>query len=154
MQQKRNQPNKGIILASGSIHGKSHKQWLFPQWAGVNADTRGVAKLVQCPVPSGDCSRECGRRMQNPEQLGSAASWGGSFGPHWGMPQSPGPAGLFLPPLPADVEFTDGSSCSPELKHSISTAALGFLLGQVPPLLEFTLWWTATFRGSCSPRSC
>lgn len=30
MQQRRNQPNKGIILASGSIHGKSHKQWLFP----------------------------------------------------------------------------------------------------------------------------
>lgn len=30
MQQKRNRPNKGIILASGSIRGKSPKQWLFP----------------------------------------------------------------------------------------------------------------------------
>lgn len=52
MQQKRNQPNKGIILASGSIHGKSHKQWLFPA-VGWDECLRTCEALPNWPdVPS------------------------------------------------------------------------------------------------------
>lgn len=54
MQQKRNQANKGIILASGSIHSKSYRQWLFPA-AGWDEclQTRGaLPKWPDVPIPA------------------------------------------------------------------------------------------------------
>lgn len=65
MRQKRNQPNKGIILASGSIHGKSHKQWLFPavgwdeclQTRGALPDWPNVPSLVV--TAAGSVGEEC-----------------------------------------------------------------------------------------------
>lgn len=54
MQQKRNQANKGIILASGSIHSKSYRQWLFPA-AGWDEclQTRGaLPNWPDVPIPA------------------------------------------------------------------------------------------------------
>lgn len=67
MQQRRNQANKGIILASGSIHSKSHRQWLFPAvgWDECLQTTRGVAKVapMDVPIPVVALIGECGREV-------------------------------------------------------------------------------------------
>lgn len=65
MQQKRNQPNKGIILASGSIHGESHKQWLFPAmgWDECLWIRRALSDWPNVPSPvvttAGSMGGEC-----------------------------------------------------------------------------------------------
>lgn len=75
----------------------------------------------------------------------------GFFGPCWGLPPSPGLSGLFLPPLPAEVVFTDGF-----LLHVLpSWDTPSVLLPQLfflavgtsdPPVLEISFCWTPTFH--------